>query len=527
MILLILIIMEFKHGDLINYSPMVGIGSTMPQSILGLTTTSSYYVMKVDDNSFKLANAGVGGTSSDFDRGKTVNLTTTGTGYQTFKYPDIKVNIEVVYNGSVTGSFNITPVVTGSFTDAYLYEKGSDYGSKILNNIANPNVTIQSGRYASLTPIIENGKVVDVVVADQGEDYNSTPEIIIKSTGEGVGAVVRPVIENGKLVDAIVISSGIGYSATSTSADVVPRGVRGVFDSSVRTLQLNEQFREGDTVLVPRSDFLSYNVIGVNQNLLENLESDTFDVLGSGEFDKPTKHSSIIGWAYDGIPIYGPFGYSEPNNISSNIVALKSSYVNDITKVENRPSGFDAGFFINDYIFDNSGDLDIHNGRFCKTPEFPNGIYAYFATVDEDNNGKIVGKYPYFIGRTFRLPLIQDNLGLDHNFDFNNSNLIRNTYPHNVGEKFADNDFLTESNEIIRQITEVQSVSKGEIENLTILNAGSGYRIGDLTSFDNTDTNGTGFSAEVNELVGLGVSSIETKLDRFEDLVFTWMMIVL
>ena len=211
----------FKHGDLINYSPMVGIGSTMPQSILGLTTTSSYYVMKVDDNSFKLANAGVGGTStSDFDRGKTVNLTTTGTGYQTFKYPDIKVNIEVVYNGSVTGSFNITPVVTGSFTDAYLYEKGSDYGSKILNNIANPNVTIQSGRYASLTPIIENGKVVDVVVADQGEDYNSTPEIIIKSTGEGVGAVVRPVIENGKLVDAIVISSGIGYSATSTSADV-------------------------------------------------------------------------------------------------------------------------------------------------------------------------------------------------------------------------------------------------------------------------------------------------------------------
>ena len=110
---------------------MVGIGSTMPQSIQGLTTTSSYYVMKVDDNSFKLANAGVGGTStSDFDRGKFVDLQSTGTGYQTFKYPDIKVNIEVVYNGTVTGTFNITPVVTGSFTDVYLYEKGSDYGSK-------------------------------------------------------------------------------------------------------------------------------------------------------------------------------------------------------------------------------------------------------------------------------------------------------------------------------------------------------------------------------------------------------------
>ena len=202
----------FKHGDLINYSPMVGIGSTMPQSIQGLTTTSSYYVMKIDDNSFKLANAGVGGTStSDFNRGKFVNLTSTGTGYQTFKYPDIKVNIEVLYNGNVTGNFTITPVVTGSITDAYMYENGSDYGSKILNNVANPDVTIRSGKLASVTPTIQNGKIVNVVVADQGQDsYNSTPEIEIITTGEGAGAIVRPVIQNGKLIDAIVISSGIG-----------------------------------------------------------------------------------------------------------------------------------------------------------------------------------------------------------------------------------------------------------------------------------------------------------------------------
>ena len=514
----------FKHGDLINYSPMVGIGSTMPKEIQGLSTASSYYVMKVDDNSFKLANAGVGGTSTvDFDRGKFVGLNSTGTGYQTFKYPDIKVNIEVIYNGNVTGTFNITPVVTGSFTDAYLYEKGTDYGSKILNNVANPKVSIRSGNYASITPTIQNGKVVNVVVADQGENYDSTPEVKIISTGEGVGAIVRPVIQNGKVVDAIVISSGIGYEQDSTIVDVVSRGVRGVFGASIRTLQLNKQFRHGDTVLVSRDDFLSYNVIGVNQTLLENLEFDTFDVLSNGEFNVPTKHSSIIGWAYDGNPIYGPFGYSEPNNINSTIRILESSYVKDTSKVENRPSGFDDGFFIDDFIFDNSGDLDIHNGRFCKTPEFPNGIYAYFATVEKsDKTGKIIGKYPYFIGKTFRLPLIQDNLKLDHNFDFNNSNLIRNTYPYNVGEKFADNDFLTESNEFIRQISEVRSVSKGEIEDITVLNSGSDYRVGDLTSFDNTNTNGTGFKAEVSEIVGLGVSNIQTRLDRFEDLVFTW-----
>ncbi|MEC8552761.1 MAG: hypothetical protein VXY93_19870, partial [Pseudomonadota bacterium] len=53
----------FNHGDLINYSPTVGIGSTVPKSIQGLSTSNSYYVVKIDDNSFKLSDAGVGGTS--------------------------------------------------------------------------------------------------------------------------------------------------------------------------------------------------------------------------------------------------------------------------------------------------------------------------------------------------------------------------------------------------------------------------------------------------------------------------------
>ena len=37
----------FSHGDIIEYSPTVGLGSTTPKSIQGLSTTSSYYVMKI------------------------------------------------------------------------------------------------------------------------------------------------------------------------------------------------------------------------------------------------------------------------------------------------------------------------------------------------------------------------------------------------------------------------------------------------------------------------------------------------
>ena len=514
----------FKHGDLINYSPMVGIGSTMPKEIQGLSTTSSYYVMKVDDDSFKLANAGVGGTSIiDFERGKVVGLNSTGTGYQIFKYPDIKVNLEVGYAGTVTGDFTITPHVKGSFTGAYVYESGSEYGSTILNNVAKPSISIEGGKYAELRPVVSNGRIVEVVVVDQGENYFSNPEIeITSSDNSGSGAIVRSIVEDGKLIGTVVVNSGIGYSESTTNVTATTNGINGAFDPTVRGLQINEQVRSGDSALVSRGDFLSFNIIGCDQELVTNLEKDNFDVLSNGDFDKPTNHSSIIGWAYDGNPIYGPFGYTDPNSINSTLKLISSSYVKKISDVTNRPSGFEAGYFIDDFVYDASGDLDIHNGRFCKTPEFPNGVYAYFATAEVDPNGKLIGSYPFFVGKTFRLPLIEDNLKLDHDFDFNSSGLSRNTYPYNVSEEFANYDFIIESNESINSAAEVTSVSKGEVESISILNPGTGYKVGDIASFDNTDSNGTGLNAEVSDIVGLGISTIETNLSLFENLVFTW-----
>jgi hypothetical protein len=59
------------------------------------------------------------------------------------------------------------------------------------------------------------------------------------------------------------------------------------------------------------------------------------------------------------------------------------------------------GYFREDYEFvSHAGQadyLDEHNGRFCITPEYPNGIYCYFATVDENWNSA----YPYVVGPYF------------------------------------------------------------------------------------------------------------------------------
>jgi hypothetical protein len=43
-------------------------------------------------------------------------------------------------------------------------------------------------------------------------------------------------------------------------------------------------------------------------------------------------------------------------------------------------------------------DLDELNGRWCVTPEYPGGTYAYFTTIDA--NGRPV--YPYNMGRRYR-----------------------------------------------------------------------------------------------------------------------------
>ena len=56
---------------------------------------------------------------------------------------------------------------------------------------------------------------------------------------------------------------------------------------------------------------------------------------------------------------------------------------------------FLPGAFIEDYEYiQNSGTLDQYNGRYCVTPEFPNGTYAYFITQDIGGNPV----YPYILG---------------------------------------------------------------------------------------------------------------------------------
>lgn len=99
-----------------------------------------------------------------------------------------------------------------------------------------------------------------------------------------------------------------------------------------------------------------------------------------------SNHSPIIGWAADGFPIYARFGYQDPYDLNSPIMELHSSYALKEGKRpngDNEPGGYYDGTFLADYEYhDQKGELDECNGRFTKTPDFPEGTYAYFLTKD-------------------------------------------------------------------------------------------------------------------------------------------------
>lgn len=187
-------------------------------------------------------------------------------------------------------------------------------------------------------------------------------------------------------------------------------------------------------------DAFSYNNDGVwNQNAIFNEGSSFDDCLGhptqTGEYHhhlNPTclyddtdnsQHAPIIGYAFDGFPVYGAYGFANSNG-TGGIKRMETSYrLRNITDRTTLPDGtvlsaanfgpaVDAtnplGKYIEDYEYvAELGDLDEHNGRTCVTPDYPLGTYAYFVTIDST----LEAVYPYTLGPTYYGTVPSGNTG--------------------------------------------------------------------------------------------------------------------
>ncbi len=135
-----------------------------------------------------------------------------------------------------------------------------------------------------------------------------------------------------------------------------------------------------------------------------------------------TQHSPILGYAYDGFPIYGPYGYVNANG-TGGITRIRSSYrLRNITQRHTLPDStvlqppqygpdvsatYPLGIYVEDFEYVSGlGSLDQYNGRPSVTPEYPSGIYAYFVTINSNGSSA----YPYAIGPQYNGIVVMENI---------------------------------------------------------------------------------------------------------------------
>ena len=433
-----------------------------------------------------------------------------------------------------------------------------------------PTINLISGSGAVAYPSILNGKIESIIVTFGGSGYFGAPDVVI--TGDGVGATAFAQVDlSSNIVTGIVITNkGVGYSAGATTVSIVYPGTGAQFQTNLTELTFNEaatyqelgvtsnQFTNRKTVDYANGTTMqgeNYLIYGGEYGYLYNPKQLRFllrdNINDSLQELNPTSHSPIIGWAYDGHPIYGPYGFEDPQNAAPfNSYKLMISSYDVKTSRDALLSGLadPMGTYIEDYEYtEGSGDLDQYNGRFCVTPEYPNGVYAYFATI-KGSAGE--PKFPYFIGPNFYSEADAVNWngnGLQKNFTedairykapfIGTDNIVakRKKLDNRVDFFLALEDTTTlivmETGEVLTYLEDgigyfsyypvirggsadsmvvsaTNKYSSAGVDQYLVEGGGKDYKVNDRLQFDNTGTGGEGVSAVVSAIEGLSVNSL-------------------
>ena len=482
-----------------------------------------------------------------------VNITNGGAGYTS-------VPAVAITGGGGTGATAVA-VCRGPVDSINIEYAGTEYTYE-------PTVSLVSGSGAVAYPSILNGKIESIIVTFGGSGYAGPPDVVI--TGDGVGATAFATVDTstGQLTGITVSSKGIGYTAGSTQVDIIYPGSGAQFQTRLTELSINKAATGlelgSNTFVSPKTTDVNgggsfrgenFLIYGGEYGYLYNPKQLRFLLKDSISADlaelPPTVHSPIIGWAYDGHPIYGPYGYQDPENKLpfNQYKRIRSSY-RVKTSRETLLNGLTdpLGTYLEDYEYvEGLGDLDRYNGRFCVTPEYPDGVYAYFTTITGTTGNPA---FPYFVGSQFYGEADATNWngnGLQKNFT---EDAIRYRAPY-IGvdnivakRKQLDNkvDFflaledsttliVMETGETLTYIEDgigyysyypfirggqadsliVSSTNKFSSQNINqylVEGGGKGYKVNDRLTFDNTGTGGDGVSAVVSQVEGVTVSGL-------------------
>ena len=528
----------FSSGDIVEYEHT-------DTAIDGLHTTQNYQVLVLNEDKFRVCSAGIGTTTTtkNYHKGLYVDLgPNVGVGTHTFKYPPIAVSLETLSGVAVTATSApvIRPLCHGAITDIRLTSTGVGYGTDAtLNAHRRPLVTISNGQDGLITVNQTDGKITGAFVKIAGKGYVTPPELIVE--GEGRYAKLLSNLDtDGTLLNVNIIDGGKDYTdQPATTVRVKQQGSGAVFRADLRqwrTTTVNRYSKsinqDDDGIIVPSQNTeygLKFVSTYLPRKLRLNLDDNLFvDINGQLKENTQLVHSPIVGWAYDGCPIYGPYGYSTPTG--GIIRRITSSYTANV-KSDRPPisAEYPLGFFVEDFDYTADGDLDEYNGRFCKTPEFPDGVYAYFCTISDADgtSSPFIGSrepiFPYILNG-FRYKKVEMNgqpLSLQNMAILNSGDILRNTLPYKLGFLASDYDYFV-SDSIEDTELFVKNIATSGISSVNILSPGIEYKVGDRVIFNNADTGGSGASAKVKTLVGAGINTITYNQTTIDHIAFDY-----
>jgi len=381
-----------------------------------------------------------------------------------------------VYQGSIThykiinggtGYVNPTLVIDGQKVDETItLDEGTVVGitnETGSNYTEHPEVRISGGEGADvLFEYDKFGRIIKANLVGGGRFYNDLPTITaIDASGRGKGAVFSCEIADGAITDVTIVYEGIDYDPETTYSVITPKGENAEVEGYIQFYHFDRHYQIVET--------RNWNYDINNGFVFENKEDVRTDYgyiikpdkLAEYLEETPSQHSPILGWAYDGNPIYGSYGYANKKDDSDGFVHYRSSYVladdrssiiaggGDFNTVGTLPPDektYYMGTFIEDYTYDPDaaiskllqrkyidtevperiktnpkgkeyiaygrlpdkingeypGLLDECNSVICNTPDFPkelypDGIRAYFVTTTYSGEPE----YPYIIGPTF------------------------------------------------------------------------------------------------------------------------------
>jgi hypothetical protein len=332
---------------------------------------------------------------------------------------------------------------------------------------------VTSGEGAVITATFDNyGRMLTAIVTNPGQYYFDTPAVqVLDSTDRGKGAVLKVTNDStlGTITGVEILNSGIDYNSATSSVNLITPGTGCKAEAIVQFYQFNKtevidlsstlNFDENEGFVFEDNDgeLTQYGYVVAPADVKTRLNDDG------------TKHSPILGWAYDGNPIYGVHVWTNGKNADGGVTEatsgyyLRSSRVGELAgggKVASNPPSEDTypmGTFVEDYGYDPTrvaatdllassnlttppapappndaliqtdpdddniiayrGEIGTDysicnefNGLIANTPEFPeelypDGVFFYVATVAGTRP-----VFPYIIGPNFYNRPISQNI---------------------------------------------------------------------------------------------------------------------